>query len=138
MQIRFGGETYRKMKYDETQLQVMLARWLDSKNIFYFASLAGVNLGARVGGMRKRMGCKAGVHDLIILVPRGKYHGMTLELKIEGGDATKNQIEFRERATTQGYYSVIMPVTMRFQEAFDWAVKEIEAYLRLGVKCEKS
>jgi hypothetical protein len=109
----------------------MLARWLDSKNVFFTASFMGVNVGPRIGGIRKAMGCKKGEHDLFIFEPRGKFHGMTLELKVKGGKETPQQIEFMKRATDLGYYSVIMPATMNFQEAYAWAIRELEAYLNL-------
>jgi len=130
--MRSGGETYRKQKHNESQLQMLLARWLRQKKIFYTASLLGVNLGARVGAIRKAMGVNPGDHDIIILMPSRQFHGMTLELKVKGGnDEDENQIRFQIRATELGYYSVIMPATMDFQEAYDWAVREIEAYLQI-------
>jgi len=127
---RFQGEFIRKRKNDEAFLQEMVCKWLDNKDILYIASLMGVNLGARVGAIRKRMGCKAGIPDLIILHPSGKYHGMTLELKVKGGHISEEQENFAGKAERLGYYAVIMQPKYEPMEAFDWAKKEIEYYLK--------
>lgn len=88
----------------------------------------GVNLGARVGAIRKRMGCKAGVPDIIILQPSGKYHGMTLELKVKGGHISEEQKAFKNKAKEFNYYSIIMPPLFELNEGLEWAKKEIQNY----------
>jgi len=89
---------------EEAVVQELVCRDLDRMGILYIASLVGVNLNARVGAMRKRMGVRAGVHDLIILEPNKKYHGMTLELKVKGGKVSQEQLEFQLAAQRRGYY----------------------------------
>jgi hypothetical protein len=89
----------------------------------------GVNLGARVGAMRKRMGCRSGVHDLIILLPKGKFHGMSLELKVKGGHITPEQEDFQMRLRSLGYHSVIMPTKLELSEGIEWAKNIILLYL---------
>jgi len=127
---RFQGEFVRKRRNDEALLQEMLCRWLDNKDILYVASLMGVNLGARIGAIRKRMGCRAGTPDLIILHPSGKYHGMTLELKIKGGHITNEQESFSIKASELNYYSVVMSPKYEIMDALEWAKKEIEYYIK--------
>ena len=126
---RLQGEFIKKRRNDEAVLQEMLCRWMDSKDILYVASLVGVNLGARVGAIKKRMGIKAGTADLIILKPSNQYAGMTLELKIKGGHIYPEQETFADKAKDNGYYAVIMPPKFELMEALDWAKKEIEYYL---------
>lgn len=129
-QWRFrNSESIPKRHNSESLLQQMLVNWLDSRNIFYIASLMGVNLGPRVGAIRKRMGCRAGVPDLLILHARAPYNGMFLELKVKGGHITDEQKAFKERAELLGYYALIMPPTLEIPEALEWAKKEIESYL---------
>jgi hypothetical protein len=127
-------EFIRHRHNDEATLQQMVVRYLDSKGILYIASLMGVNLGPRVGAIRKKMGCRPGVLDLLILEARGKWNGFGLELKIKGGHITNEQTEFAGKLTERGYYAVIMPPTMEVQEAFVWAQIEIERYLRGVIK----
>lgn len=128
--MRRQYEFIKKRKNDEAFLQEMVCRWLDSKGILYIASLMGVNLGVRVGSIRKRMGCRAGTPDLLILKPAGKYHGMTLELKVKGGHITDEQNSFANLAKDNGYYAVIMPPKFEPMEALDWVKKEVEFYLQ--------
>jgi len=129
---KFGKqyEFIKKRKNDEAFLQEMLCKWLDSKGILYIASLMGVNLGARVGAIRKRMGCRAGTPDLLILKPSVKYHGMSLELKVKGGHISKEQEAFAERMKQKGYYAVIMQPKYEPMEALEWVQKEIDYYLQ--------
>ena len=124
------SEFIPKRHNSESILQEMVVRWLDQRNILYVASLMGVNLGARVGAIRKRMGCRAGVPDLLILEARGKYHGMALELKVAGGKITGEQKAFKKELETRGYYAVIMPPKLEVGEVFAWAIKDIEYYLK--------
>ena len=114
---------------DEAKLQELLCKWLTRKGILHIASLMGVNLGVRVGAIRKRMGCVAGTPDLLILAPAGKYAGMTLELKIKGGRISPEQEAFAERAKKAGYYAVLMPPQFELWQALEWAQKEIGWYL---------
>ena len=49
------------------------------------------------------MGVRAGVPDLCLPVPRGKYHGLYLEMKTETGRATEDQKWWGEQLLAQGY-----------------------------------
>jgi hypothetical protein len=118
-----------KRRNDEEQVQKLLVRWLDNHNVHYVASLMGVNLGVRVGAIRKAMGCKAGVPDIIILMARGNYFGMTLELKVKGGHITPEQEQFRAKSYAEGYCAVIMPINLEPMDALNWAIKEVTDYL---------
>ena len=72
----------------------------------------------------KRQGVKAGVPDLCLPVPRGKYNGLYIELKKENGRASTDQRWWGEQLQSQGYY---------WQICYGWeaAVKTIEEYLRM-------
>ena len=130
-QWRFRNfELVRHRSNDEAQLQHLLVNWLESKDILFVASnVGGMNLGARVGAIRKRLGVRAGVPDLLILEPRGKYHGMALELKVKGGKISDEQTQFTQRLTDKGYYAVIMPPTMGVSDGLAWAQNAVEEYL---------
>ena len=123
------SEFIPKRHNSEALLQQMFCNWLESRNLLFVASMMGVNLGARVGAMRKRMGCRAGIPDIIILHSRHPYNGMTIELKVKGGKSSPEQEEFQRRATLNGYYSLIMPSTMDIQDGLNWLKTKVEEYL---------
>ena len=72
----------------------------------------------------KAEGVKAGVPDIVLPVARGRYHGLYVELKAEGGKPTENQIGWLNDLSSQGYHAVI---------CYGWAAAKtvIEEYLRL-------
>lgn len=55
------------------------------------------------GGKLKAEGMRAGVPDLCLPVPRGKYHGLYIELKVEGGRPTESQKQWLNDLAAQGY-----------------------------------
>lgn len=118
-----------KRKQSEAILQEMFTRWLDSKGILYVVSLMGVNLGPRVGAIRKRMGCRPGVPDILILQPAGSYHGMAVELKVAGGHISDEQKEFARRLQANGYYAFIMQPVFDVLTGLKCACDEVEYYL---------
>ena len=77
------------------------------------------------GGRLKAMGLKKGVPDICLPVPRGKYHGLYVEMKREiGGKLTEEQYRWLKDLDKQGY-----AVTL----CHGWrkAVVEIETYLKI-------
>lgn len=85
----------------------------------------------------KAEGVKAGVPDLCLPVPRGRYHGLYIELKRKrGGRVSGAQSEWMEALLRQGYCAAI---------CYGWeeAKKLIEQYLNakggahpLGIRSE--
>lgn len=60
----------------------------------------------------KREGMRPGVVDTCLPVPRGRYHGLFLEMKRSNGvpsDLTANQRWWIERLTAQGYLATWAP-----------------------------
>ena len=55
------------------------------------------------GAIRKSLGVVAGVSDLILLVPRGLYHGLCIEMKDEKGTQKPAQKEWQTLVEAQGY-----------------------------------
>ena len=55
----------------------------------------------------KRMGVKAGVPDLCLPYPSGKYHGLWIELKTERGRVMGTQREWIEYLRSQGYAAYV-------------------------------
>lgn len=84
------------------------------------------------GGKRDRVtaarlkaeGVKPGVPDIVLPAPRGAYHGLWIELKVDGGKPTKEQLEWLDYLNSVGYCALL---------CYGWktAREEIEMYLRL-------
>ena len=55
------------------------------------------------GRMLKLMGVKRGVPDLFLPTPRGRYHGLWIEMKTETGVPTADQKWWGEHLSKQGY-----------------------------------
>lgn len=55
------------------------------------------------GAIRKSLGVVAGVSDLILLVPRGLYHGLCIEMKDKKGTQKPAQKEWQTLVEAQGY-----------------------------------
>lgn len=70
----------------------------------------------------KRQGVKSGVPDICLPVPRGKYHGLYIELKHGKNKTSKSQDEWLKFLSEQGYLAVCI---------YGWedAIKTIEKYL---------
>ncbi len=75
-----------------------------------------------VAKMLKREGVKPGFPDLLLLIPRGKYHGFVGEMKFGRNRLTEKQREWKSRLEAAGYYFVM---------AHRWEnmAAEIERYL---------
>lgn len=55
----------------------------------------------------KRMGVKAGVPDLCLPYPSGKYHGLYIEMKTDTGRQTAAQREYLSWLNQAGYKAVV-------------------------------
>ncbi len=74
------------------------------------------------------MGVRKGVHDYLLPVARGKYHGLWLELKPDikpKPKATTEQKAWREKMRGQGYAAVIVI-------GWESAIEVMLAYLSMG------
>lgn len=54
----------------------------------------------------KAQGVKAGVPDIALPYPNGKYHGLYIELKAIGGKLSENQKQWLALLSTVGYKAV--------------------------------
>lgn len=72
----------------------------------------------------KRQGVKAGVPDLCLPVPRGKYHGLYIELKYGGNKPTEKQMQWLYKLQKQGYVAL-------YCYGWEQASKVIVNYLKI-------
>lgn len=118
-------------KLSEHYAQAALFQWaaLQSR---YYPDLKGLfaipNGGLRHPATARRLkaeGVQAGVPDVFMAVPRGKYHGLFLELKAGRNRPTRLQEEWLEFLQSQGY---------RVEVCRGWeaAAETILVYLREG------
>lgn len=71
----------------------------------------------------KREGVRAGVPDLCLPVPRGKWHGLFIEMKAGGNKPTPEQRDWLSLLTSQGYRAVVA-------NGAEMAKAVIETYLK--------
>lgn len=72
----------------------------------------------------KKMGVKAGVPDLQLIVPNGEIHGLWIELKAQKGKLQPSQQIMIQRLEAQGYMCKVC-------FGADEAISEIKKYLML-------
>jgi hypothetical protein len=116
---------------EEARLQQDFAHYLDAKGLLYTASMAGgMKISRFAAVIKKRMGCKAGLPDILIFEPRGAYFGMFIELKAKGGDIDNvNQRHWQRELNLRGYLAIIMPNTMEYPQSLYWLKDIVESYL---------
>lgn len=93
--------------------QVAIVRWwmlahkgFGLPEMALFATPNGGPRNIIAGATLKAEGVRAGVSDLTLAVPRGKYHGAYIECKAKGGVLSPSQIEFQKQMEFLGYRAV--------------------------------
>lgn len=71
----------------------------------------------------KRSGVRPGVEDYLLTVARGKWHGLFIELKVQGGRISPEQEEMAGFHFAQGYQSF---VCWSYQEAIDQLIEYLD------------
>ena len=74
---------------------------------------------AITGAVRRAMGVYHGVADTLMLIPRGKYHGLAIEYKDEDGKQSKYQIAWQALVESQGYMYRLCRSLAQFREIVD-------------------
>lgn len=92
----------------EHRLQTVLAKYLDLNNYVFFAIPNGGLRSKEVAAKLKAEGVKAGVADLLILLPNQTFHGLFVEVKIAGNYQQPNQKDFEQKARDCGYEYIIV------------------------------
>lgn len=119
----------------EDREQEMLMRWARETEIVYpeLALLHHIPNGGKRNAAEaahlKRLGVKAGVPDLFLPVPRGKCHGLYIELKAGKNKPTDAQRKWIDALAEQGYAAFIC-----YDAAY--ARQVVETYLKQEAKNE--
>ena len=72
----------------------------------------------------KDEGVRAGVSDLILLIPRHGYAGLLIETKTPDGKQSDTQIVFQRLATEYKYLYVIVRDLPTFQQLMMWYIED--------------
>jgi hypothetical protein len=112
----------------EHQSQTAVVEWFDLQyprySRLFFAIPNAAKRSAALAAYMKAEGLRAGVSDLFLLVPRGTFHGLIIEMKSAEGKCTQAQKEFLAAVSAQGYCTNVCHST-------DSAIATIKAYLAL-------
>lgn len=114
------------MNHPESQLQSACLKWFN----YQYSSIAPLCFAVPNGGRRriieakimKGEGVRAGVSDLILLIAKGQYGALCLEIKSDKGKQSEFQINWQSIAEKHGNKYVII-------RSFDEFRNEIESYL---------
>lgn len=126
----FEGKRSVTGETPETVIQQQVVKWFayTYPEIYKTGALFAVpNEGKRTRATASRMkaeGMFPGVADLILLLPRGGFHGACVEMKAKGGKLTPAQIAWGNARILSGYF-----VDVCF--SYEQAVQTIEQYLNL-------
>lgn len=114
---------YKASEAQEQRAVIEYCRW-KYPNVLIFHIPNGGSRDAREAHNLKLQGVVAGIPDLCIPVPSGKYHGMYIEMKREGKGArvSDRQKEVIAYLRSQGYFAKVC------YGASD-AIRAIDAYL---------
>ena len=118
MPNRFGHAT-------EAEEQAALFQWAAyyPELKFMFAVPNGGSRNAIEAHNLKLQGVKSGVPDICLPLPKGKYHGLYIELKVEKNKTSKNQNDWLGYLESAGYKTAVC-------YGFEEAQKTILKYLK--------
>ena len=115
------------MRFIESEFQKACVRWFGYQypeiESLLFAVPNGGKRDAREAARLKAEGVRAGVTDLILLVPRNGFAALCIELKTKTGKVSDKQRKWQESARNAGN----KVVTCRDIEQF---VNEVNEYLK--------
>lgn len=110
----------------EMKIQAECIRWAwnerpeTRKLLFHVANeLDRPDANPILGAKRRAEGIIRGVADLILLIPRGGYHGLCIEMKTEAGYQSAFQKDWQAVVEAQGYKYVVCRSLEQFKSIID-------------------
>ncbi len=127
LNLGFGPEP--GLIYRERQMQKAVVEYIDKcyphiGSLCFHVPLELLRREEHTAGMFHALGARAGVADIVMLVPRGAYHGLLVELKVPPRRPTDSQVKFLELAREQGYAAC-------WSDSINTVLKLIDVYLSL-------
>lgn len=106
-------KNYKSRETSEHDEQVALFQWIfmqlnkypELNNIFAIPN--GGHRHKLTAIKLKKEGVRAGVLDIFLAYPKGKYHGLFLEMKVKNNRLQDNQKEWINRLEPAGYKCVV-------------------------------
>lgn len=95
-------------------------RWPELSSLFAIPN--GGKRDALTGERMRQEGVKPGVPDLMLPIPRGRYHGLFLEMKTTTGRCSVPQLAWHHQLAKHGYLVVVA-------RGWQQAAAAIQAYL---------
>lgn len=118
----------RKPRQEEHRIQSACVRWFAREyqefDGLLFAVPNGGRRDLRTGAMLREEGVRAGVSDLLLLVPTVRYHALCIEMKTQCGRQHPSQRKWQQAVEAEGYKYVLC----RSLEDF---IREVSSYMRL-------
>lgn len=111
-----------KYKGKEEDFQKAVKKYLDALGLFWFHPPNEIRANKTYLKKRSSLGVKKGVSDVIILEPRGVYHGLFIELKVGSNKPSPEQLNFIEIAKSKGYKAM-------WSRSLDEVINTVEEYL---------
>lgn len=110
----------RQRRQEESRLQAQCFQWCwnehpETRRLLFHVENERSD-GNKVDGARRvAMGLVAGVSDLILLMPRGEWHGLCIEMKTLEGRQRDEQKLWQSLVEKQGYRYEIVRTEERFK-----------------------
>lgn len=120
----------KAVRIPETKIQQSVVQWFKERysDIYETGAFFAVpNEGKRSIATASRMraeGMVSGVSDLILLVPKGGFHGLCIEMKAIGGKLTDKQRDWLKHRAKSGYMTAVC-------YSLDDAMSVIDTYFSL-------
>jgi hypothetical protein len=130
------GEKNETILWRERQFQALVIQFIDRAypeigSLCFHVPLELLRREKHTAGMFHALGARAGVADVVLLAPRGVYHGLLIELKVPPRRPTISQCEFLEKARAAGYAAC-------WVNGLDTALGLVKAYLALPARAQLS
>lgn len=113
--------TRRVRRQEEAKIQAECFRWAwnerpETRRLLFHVENEATHSNLIDGARRKAMGLVAGVSDLILLIPRGPYHGLMLEMKTLTGAQKERQRTWQALVEKQGYKYTLCRSLAQFKQ----------------------
>ena len=110
-------------RQEEHGLQAACVRWFRLAHPRLALCLVAVPNGGRrdavTGARLKAEGVVAGVSDLLLLVPRGQWHGLCIEMKAATGRQSGAQRRWQQAVEERGYKYALVRSAAQFMAEVD-------------------